>query len=64
MAKEVTTKKKRKIDFTGVAMLFVVASIIFMSVIIYMGTDDLVSKALTVPAVVFAAAELVKRFSK
>lgn len=69
MADQVKTKKKfdkakAKSAFNGVAMLFVVASITFMSVIIYMGTDDLVSKALTAPAVAFAALELVKRFSK
>lgn len=61
MAKQTKTKK---VDFMGVGMLFVVASIIFMSAIIYLGTNDIVSKFLTVPAVLFAVAELVKRFSK
>ena len=56
--------KTKKVDFMGVGMLFVVASIIFMSAIIYLGTNDIVSKFLTVPAVLFAVAELVKRFSK
>jgi hypothetical protein len=66
MEKVKTSKKldKAKVAMNGVVMLFVVASIVFMSVIIYMGTDDLVSKALTAPAVAFAALELVKRFSK
>lgn len=66
MEKVKTSKKmdKAKVAMNGVAMLFVVASIAFMSVIIYMGTDDLTSKALTAPAVAFAVLELVKRFSK
>lgn len=69
MAKKPKEPKERKKHnyknaFNGVGMLFVVASIGFMSGIIYLGTDDYISKLLTVPAVIFAALELVKKFTK
>jgi hypothetical protein len=66
-----TTKSespKRKIGFknvfNGVAMLFVIASISAMSVIIWLGTDGIISRVLTVPAILFAAVQAVVRFTK
>jgi hypothetical protein len=69
--KTTTTKSespKRKIAFksifNGVAMLFVIASISAMSVIIWLGTDGIISRVLTVPAILFAAVQAVVRFTK
>jgi hypothetical protein len=51
-------------NIKGLIMLLVVASIIYMTAIIFMGTDDLISKLLTVPAFAFAISELVSKFNK
>lgn len=44
--------------------LFVVASIAYMSVVIWMGTDGYEAKALTAPAVIWATLKLIQKFSK
>ena len=64
--KSETPKKKIafKNIFSGVAMLFVIASISSMSVIIWLGTDGIISRVLTVPAMLFAAVQAIVRFTK
>lgn len=53
-----------KDGFYGIYIMAVLASIVFMVAIIAMGTDDIISKLLTVPAVIFVMVELCKRFIK
>jgi len=50
--------------FGGVAMLFVIASIVSMAVIIWLGTDGIISRVLTVPSILFAAVQAIVRFTK
>ena len=52
-------------DFSqGVAMLLVIASISSMVAIIWLGTDGLISRLLTVPSMIFATVQLIVRFTK
>lgn len=44
--------------------LFVVASIVYMAAVIYLGTDGLEIKLATAPAVLWAALKTVKQFLK
>lgn len=48
----------------GIFQLFVVGSIGFMSYIVFMGMQDPVSQALTIPALLWAGGVLVQRFTK
>lgn len=64
--KAAKSKKDRQLKqkTTGILQLFVVASIGFMAFIVITGLDDVVSKVLTVPALLWAALVLVQRFTK
>ena len=48
----------------GILTLFVLASVSFMAVIIFLVTDDLVTRLMTAPAVIFVAVKLIERFIK
>ena len=50
--------------FYGVLLLFVVVSIIYMSVVIVLGTEGLYPKVATTPAVLFSVLVLFYKFSK
>jgi hypothetical protein len=69
MSKQTKAEKPKK-DYklkektNGVFTLFVVASIGFMAYMVILGTEDVVSKVLTAPALVWAVIQLVIRFSK
>lgn len=58
------TKSSVKDKLYGIYIMSVLASILFMLAIIFMGTDDIISKVLTVPSMLFVAVELCKRFVK
>lgn len=62
--KENNNKTPYKEFFTGVGMLLVIASISAMVAIIWLGTDGLISRLLTVPATIFATIQLIVRFTK
>lgn len=71
MAKSTNTKTPKvkknynlKQKTTGIAELFVIASIGFMAYVVILGVADPISKALTVPAIVWAALRLVTHFTK
>lgn len=68
MAKDKTNKVRKNYNIkqktTGIAELFVIASIGFMAYVVILGVDDPISKLLTLPAVVWAALRLVLHFTK
>jgi hypothetical protein len=62
-----TKEPKAPKDFSkvvGVLELFVVVSISYMTYVVVLGTDGYIPKALTLPAAVWVATQLVKRFTK
>ena len=48
----------------GILNLLVIASIFLTAAVIYLGTDDLKTWALTVPAVIWAVIKLIVQFIK
>jgi flagellar basal body-associated protein FliL len=64
MKKENNNKTDVKTFIIGVGSLLVIASIAAMVAIIWLGTDGVISRLLTVPAMIFAALQLVNRFTK
>lgn len=64
MKKENNNKTAVKEFTKGVAMLLVIASISSMVAIIWLGTDGMISRLLTVPATIFATVQLIIRFTK
>jgi len=59
-------KKNRNINIkvTGIAMLFVLASIVFSSFVVYNGTTGIEYKVLLIPQMLFAAVIAIKQFTK
>jgi hypothetical protein len=59
-------KKDRNINnkVTGIAMLFVLASIIFSTFVVYTGTTGIEYKVLLIPQALFAAIIAIKQFTK
>lgn len=55
---------KSDINVVGILQLFAVASVLFMAYIVNMGLDDVVSKLLTIPALIWAVVVLLGKFSK
>lgn len=49
---------------TGVLQLFVVVSVAYMSYVVILGTSGYGPRAMTAPAILWAATQLVKRFTK
>lgn len=64
MKKENNNKTVVKELINGVGTLLVIASISSMVVIIWLGTDGIISHLLTVPATIFAAWQLIIHFTK
>lgn len=68
MSKTKTTKKQSNKGtlqlFQGTAMLLVTVSISFSSYVVIMGVDDIVSKILIVPQLLFAVITLFRKFTK
>jgi hypothetical protein len=65
MTEEKKTKKNKfKNYIIGIATLFVIASIIYTTVVIWLGTQGLIPKLLTAPQAIFAFIALMKRFTK
>lgn len=65
--KRVKPKKDNKqllAGIMGLLQLFVVASIVYTTAIILMGSEGLVPKVLTIPQSVYAAVVVFKRFVK
>lgn len=56
--------KKDYTKLTGMLELFVVASIAFSSYVVIMGVQSLTPRLLLVPQILWAAYQLVKRFTK
>ena len=59
-------KKNRNINVkaTGIAMLFVLASIVFSTFVVYTGTTGIEYKVLLIPQALFAAVIAIKQFTK
>lgn len=62
--KPTTNNTNRKEQIVGALELFVVCSIGFMSFIVITGLEDVVSKLLTIPALVWAVMKLVTKFTR
>ena len=62
--KKQPTKTKSDINVVGILELFVVGSIGFMAFIVINGLEDPISKALTLPALIWAVMKLVTKFTK
>lgn len=61
---EKPAKKKTSYNVVSLLELFVIVSVAYMTVVIYMGTEGLEPKIMTAPAVVWAAVKTLIRFSK
>ncbi len=68
MSKNNTDKKdskiKTKYNVSGLLQVFVVASIVYMVVLIWLGTDGYEAKLMTGPAAFYAALVTLKKFLK
>lgn len=64
--KEAPVKKNYNINakVTGIAMLFVLASIVFSTFVVYTGTTGIEYKVLLIPQALFAAIIAIKQFTK
>ena len=52
------------VKVTGIAMLFVLASIVFSTFVVYTGTTEIEYKILLVPQALFAAVIAIRQFTK
>jgi len=61
-----TTKSTNtsKSQIMGILQLFVVASVSFMGNVVLMGVDDIIAKAMTLPALIWVAITLVNKFTR
>lgn len=65
--KEVKTPKKSKNikqGIMGIMQLIIVASVAYSSMVIILGTDGYIGKALIVPQALWAACTLIRHFTK
>lgn len=57
-------KTKSDINIVGILQLFAIASVLFMAYIVIMGVDDIIAKAMTIPALIWVTIILVTKFAK
>ena len=57
-------KESAKVSFIGMLQLLTVISIIYMAYVVIIGTDGVAPKVMTIPAIIWAANILIKKFIK
>lgn len=57
-------KESAKVTFIGMLQLLTVISISYMAYVVIIGTDGVAPKVMTIPAIIWAANILIKKFIK
>ena len=57
-------KESAKLSFIGMLQLLTVISISYMAYVVIIGTDGIAPKVMTIPAIIWAANILIKKFIK
>ena len=57
-------KESAKLSFIGMLQLLTVISISYMAYVVIIGTDGVAPKVMTIPAIIWAANILIKKFIK